>query len=145
MKSHLNTLLLITAFLSFWCLLWAFEHLIALNICYYSFFFNSNCYVIVTEKNESYMIQFLRKKVLEQNVKVSLLNPGQRIPVNTLYIWKNNKRFVLQSVKYQLYYKKNSFRHIFKDLTKVCSNLHSQLYFENTQSDEPPLSACLRA
>ena len=40
---------------------------------------------------------------------------------------------------------KNSFRHNFKDLTKVCSNLHSQPYLECTQSEEPPFSTCLRS
>ena len=40
---------------------------------------------------------------------------------------------------------KNSFRHIFKDLTKVCSNLHSQPYFKFAQSEKPPFSTCLRA
>ena len=40
---------------------------------------------------------------------------------------------------------KNSFRHSFKDFTKVYSNLHSQTYFEYVHSEEPPFSTCLRA
>ena len=50
MRTHANTLLIITGFFGLWCLLWAFEGLIALNICNYSCSLNCNCYVIVKEK-----------------------------------------------------------------------------------------------
>ena len=50
-KSHVNTFLLITASFGSWCLLWASADLVTLNICNYSCFLNSNCYVIVMEKN----------------------------------------------------------------------------------------------
>ena len=56
--------------------------------------------------------------------------------------WPNNHS------EHTLYIKilqENSFRHIFKDLTKVCSNLHSQPYFECTQSEELPFSTYLRS
>ena len=62
MKSHVNTLLLITAFLGLWGLLSAFEELIALNIWNYFCFLNSNCYAIVIEKNEPYMIRVFEEK-----------------------------------------------------------------------------------
>ena len=100
MRTHANTLLIITGFLGLWCLLWAFEDLIALNIYNYSYSLNSNCYVIVIEKMSGIRYELLRKKALEQNVKVNLLNPGQIITVSTLYILK-----ILQ---------KNSIRNIFK-------------------------------
>ena len=56
--------------------------------------------------------------------------------------WSDNHS---ENILYIKILQKNSFRHIFKDLTKVCSNLHSQPYFEYTQSEEPPFSTCLRA
>ena len=62
MRTHANKLLLITGFLGLRCLLWVFEDLIALNICNYSCFLNSNCYVIFIEKNELYMIRAFEEK-----------------------------------------------------------------------------------
>ena len=40
---------------------------------------------------------------------------------------------------------KLSFKHISKDLTKVCSSLRSQPYFQNAQSEELLFNACWRA
>ena len=37
------------------------------------------------------------------------------------------------------------FKYILKDLTKVCSNLRSQPYFQNAQSEELLFNACWRA
>ena len=79
---YANTILLITAFLGLWYIFWAFEDLIALSICKYFCFFISNCYVIVIGKNDSHIYEFLRKNVFEKNVKLSLLHPDHRIPVN---------------------------------------------------------------
>ena len=74
--------LTITAFLGLWCILWALEDLTALKICNYSCFLISNCYVIVIEKNDLYIYEFLRKTFFEYNIKVSLLHPGLRSQVN---------------------------------------------------------------
>ena len=83
---------LLTVFLGLWCLLWAFEGLIALNICNYSCFLSSNCYVIVIEKNESYMIRAFEKKSCRTECESeSFESWSENYSEHILYI-KNNKR-----------------------------------------------------
>ena len=105
----------------------------------------ANCYMIFIEKNESYMIRVFEEKGFRIECKSESFKSWSQNPSEHSYISKINKRVILHNVKYQLYYKKNSFSYILKDLTKVCSSLHSKPYFEYVHSEEPTFSACLRA
>ena len=55
------------------------------------------------------------------------------------------KELCFEQCKVTAFLQKLSAKHIFKDLTKVCSNLRLQPYFQNIQLEELLFNACWRA